>query len=311
MSIPEKSIKSVLEEYKMPKIDLNTPEHRVSVRLRDLDQKISKITSKLFDYKPEIRATRLTKNFSDSPASTTSRGKPIIEVPYVFLLKTEEMQTMVNELGFKDFNDPQISTDENLEKIDKSIKDFFNISKSNKLDMFEKEFLKGFIKFISNSELSEKAKNATLVHEIAHILHGDIYDETSIQNSILSRSSLATACVISAATFCASRISSPYISVFFGLVALSANVGFRAFSAIKHMQAYEKRADLTLSQFPEHIEGDIYFYKTTRDHQATLFKRGWIFSLYFTSTGDERFPTSHPTDSQRIEYLTELLEQSK
>jgi hypothetical protein len=278
-------------------------------RLGELDDKINLLAKRI---DPGLQYLQLSASLNKSIVAVPSARTSIIHIPYLFLIKTEDLPA---QLRLNGWDDPRLESDEYLEQAARWTKRFLGLERE-KLDLMKKEALKIFLKFINDPELSEKAKEFILNHEIAHIF----YDhrsyaniQSNIRHSLRSKKTLTAMGLIILTSLClfARTSLSPYLilpsrtTIFVSLLAM------QVISQIRLSHKEERGADLLAAKISKDIaQGGAYLFKVFKEHQKKARHRHPFLRLVYSPSGNNRaLYFTHPSEKERLHYLTQLASQ--
>jgi len=262
-------------------------------RLSDVEKKINEIAKRLDRKAPPV-FTLLNRNIAGVP----SAGGSCVKIPYLFLIKTEDIP---DKLKIKGIDDPRLQSDSYLQEVAHSTQEFMGLPKSS-LNFIDKETLRVFLKYISDPVLSEKAKEFVLSHEVSHIHH----EHSSKHPTFVKSLGFASVLIIAASLTAILGFSVPFFIVFASAAAaFVTTIALIKIYERSQSHAREKEADLTaLKASPQSREGGIYLFETFQKHQQQARKNNFLSKLIYSPSGNNRLLTlTHPTESDRIRYL--------
>lgn len=270
-----------------------------SARTEEYENKIAQMANKIFgpNQSPPI-CLLIDRNIFSFP----SAGKTWISIPYLFLLKSEDIP---KEFLIHDLSDLRLQSDAFLLKVADWTSQFFGLATKKPLTLMEKETLKIFLQYIKDPEKSESAKEFVLAHEIGHIFHR--HSHGFILPRILSLTNLLVIAglilVILLAIF---LIPTPFSWGAVGVIALVTGISaICRLNLIHRSRSCEKEADLVAAKFSERArQGGVYLFKTIAEGQKRSRDQNIWLRLLFSSEGNNRaLYFSHPSETERVRYL--------
>lgn len=285
-----------------------TPEKELhTIRANEIKEKITSIVAYIQENRDLIGKVNIYRlNFVTLEVKNQIYSEPRvigekISIPYLFLLKTEDIP---EKFLITKSKDPRLQSDEFLQEFANWSQEYLQIPKIP-LTIEGKTALRVFLPYISNSKLSEQSKEFVLAHELSHILHQHI----SSYKALLTKRKMVFMSLAGIASSICVGLSVP-IEYVISFSAMVMTVGI-SWSIIQYMQlshSHEKEADLTAAKIvPESIDGAIYLFRNFCKYGKKAREESFLNRLLFSSEGNWRiFYASHPSESQRIGYLKDV-----
>ncbi len=245
---------------------------------------------------------------SEEPPSTFPHRR-IIQIPTWFLFKLEDIP---HHFRISDSNDPRLDNPEFLNHFAFWMNE--RLKEQGQAPLCHQTVnlnLRKFLRLLENPDLCEKAKEFSLGHELAHVLHAYKTEEQLDQKCETVFSMVGGYSIICVSLlYLASGVN---IIVIYGLVGGGVTLIIRGLvilvpfviEEIQHCPVEdEKKADLDAAEMLRTAEGGIYSFKMSLRTNIALCRAFPSLRKNYDTLGNYLEDKDHPPLSERVNYLT-------
>lgn len=229
---------------------------------------------------------------------------------YLLLLEPEDIPL---KLRLECEDDPRINSDAYIKEFTDWFQEFLDFKKEH-ITPSDKDIIRRMLRLTANPEEFKAAKKFILAHELGHLFYKhELEKKKCLEEGTIYRKVISAALSIFGTVACNHLTDSVIPSLLIGICLFKiTEIALHNLESLRLSRKNEKEADLFAIKHIGTI-GAIPFFQKRMQHTLAYRdsdKRSWYESIYLKivvdSKGSDRFSIldTHPTDSQRIEYIT-------